>query len=88
MSKPITAKVRAYSDSNNIAAALVYDVPAAHEIAVWIRQEPKNVVIVKVDGIHWLEMDTETSHHARYGDYVVLTPSGFSVVRDDDEGTN
>lgn len=85
-----SAKVRAYADENTIAAALVHDVPAAHEIANWLRQQPELLVVIKMDGIHWVNT-TESEdpyeceiHHARYGDYVVLKPTGFEVVREED----
>lgn len=79
-----SAKVRAYSDENTIAAALVYDVPAAHEIARWLRQQPELMVLVRPDGIRWMDMNTEEGWHARFGDYVVLKPTGFEVVREED----
>lgn len=78
-------KVRAYSDKENIAVALVHDVPAAHEIARWVNMEPRYRAVVKVDGIHWINMETEEIVHARFGDYVTLKPTGFDVVREEED---
>lgn len=83
--------VRAYADEETIAAALVYDVPAAHEIALWLRQQPELVAVVKMDGLYWINTKDSDDpyeceiHHAHFGDYVVLKPTGFEIVRGEED---